>query len=144
MYRLEKLLIVFEATSYLHYLPDSNYGKSLLKMLKVYFLNRDVFLYPLWFIWTILFQHNDISNVCYLSLLDRTLPFVISFSFILVTISFFICLIKHIKVFEQEKTIWHKLRRIEMWACIINSFVYRIPMYDITYTTYFLKWCLQR
>ena len=114
------------------------------EMLKVYFLNRDVFLYPLWFIWAILFQHNDISNVCYLSLLDRTLPFVISFSFILVTISFFICLIKHIKVFEQEKTIWHKLRRLEMWACIINSFVYRIPMYDITYTTYFLKWCLQR
>ena len=142
MYRLEKLLTEFEATSHLHYLPDSNYG--MLQIWKVYFLNRDVFLYPLWFIWAILFQHNDISNVCYLSLLDRTLPFVISFSFILVTISFFICLIKHIKVFEQEKTIWHKLRRLEMWACIINSFVYRIPMYDQTYTSYFLKWCLQR
>ena len=118
--------------------------RSLLTILKVYFLNRDVFLYPLWFIWAILFQHNDISNVCYLSLLDRTLPFVISFSFILVTISFFICLIKHIKVFEQEKNIWHKLRRLEMWSCIIHSFVHRIPMYDQTYTSYFLKWCLQR
>ena len=118
--------------------------KSFLTILKVYFLNKNVFLYPLWFIWAILFQHNDISNVCYLSLLDRTLPFVISFSFILVTISFFICLIKQKKVFEQEKNILHKLRRLEMWACIINSFEYRIPMYDPTYTSYFLRRCLQR